>query len=280
MGVQITVSPGARLLGVEPPDQRRVRMTPVLQVAGPDVEDSSQPSVGDEFVSERQCRHPAIVEPDEGPNALAFRLASRVPHGPSVVEGPREGLFAGHVLPRRQGLDRHRRVQVIRGADVHQIHLGVGDQVMPVRGAGEPAPLLGETAGLRPVPTTRSLHSNRARKVEEPTRRHPRVGVGLAHELGADDADPERLALGGGLRSGGSALAGLGHGRILSGVRGGVIAVVAGPHSSRTTVERGPGVTGTSDAARYPTDRVRHRRTADPRQKRSPNNVDHAIFHR
>ena len=57
---------GAGDVALEPPQQRRVRAAPALQVGGADVVDPSERALGDELVGEGDGRHAPVVEPDEG----------------------------------------------------------------------------------------------------------------------------------------------------------------------------------------------------------------------
>ena len=192
-------------------------MAPVLQVARADMEDPAESALRDQLVRERQRRHASVVEPDEGLDALLRRLLRGVTHRPGIVERSGERLLARDVLARLERRDRHLGMQMVRGADVHEIDLGIRDQRLPVGGAGLPAPLLGETTRLGAVASAGRLHHDRPTQFEESRRTRPCVGVRAAHELRSDDADPQRpgvrgRALRDGLGLGRLARRGLAHG--------------------------------------------------------------------
>ena len=189
--VEVTVRAAAGKLALEAPQERRGRAAPVLEVAGAHMEDAAELPFLHQLVRERHGRATAVVEPDEGADALLGSLGGGIAHGAGLGQGAGERLLAGHVLAGGQGGDGNLGMDVVGGAVVDQAHLGVGKQVLPVVRAALPAPALGEFGHVLDLGPGHGPHVDVHGQVEELGRGHPRVAVGLAHELGADESDAE-----------------------------------------------------------------------------------------
>ena len=190
VGVEVAVRARAGDVTLEPPQQRGVGPAPALEVRGAHVEQPSERALGHELVGEGDRRHASVVEPHEGP---AHRGGGRRRHRLGVGERAGERLLAGDVLAGLEGGDRLLGVDVVRRGDVDEVDVVGGDRGAPVGGRPGPAPAGGEGRQLVGVAGAHEVHRRRGIDVEEVAHVRPGVGVGAAHELGADEGDVDRV---------------------------------------------------------------------------------------
>ena len=147
---------------------------------------ATHPAGPDELMGQGHRGDPPVDVPDEG---LARGPAGRVPHRPGIVEGPRQGLLAGHVLARLERGDGLLGMEVVGGGHVDEIDIGVATAVrhlvvasaQPQRSANAWV-----ASASRPATIRRPGSVGSSKK---PTGGPPGVGVGPAHELGAEQRD-------------------------------------------------------------------------------------------
>ena len=192
--VEVAMRARTREITLEAPQQRRVWPAPVLQVRRAHVEDAPEAPLLDQPVRERHRGAATIVVPDEGAHALLGGGARGEHHLLRVGERAGERLLARDMLAGLEARDRHLGVEMVRRRDIDELDLGVREQVLPVHGRVLPAPLGGERGGFRGVATRDHAHRGRALEVEELRALAPRGRVRAAHELGADQRDPDRAS--------------------------------------------------------------------------------------
>ena len=152
-------------------------------------------------------RATAVVKPNECLDPLGGCLLGGIAHAAGVVQGARERLLTRHMLAGGKSGDRNFRMDVVRGAVVNQANLRIGDQVLPLVAAALPPPALREFSHILHFGASHRPHVHYQRQVKEPRGGHPRIAVGLAHELGANEPDAKGGVLDWGRSLGGGLLA-------------------------------------------------------------------------
>ena len=196
VGADVAERTGARLVLLQPPDQRELRVDdPVLQVLRPHVADRPEPALGRRAAGQGDRRHPAVGEADHRAHAARLRPPRGVGHVDRLVDGVGERLLAQHVLAGLERRDGDVGVRVARRADVDEVDVVPGDQPPPVgldRGparAGRPT----RRPRRRPGRTGRSARRRAAGR--RSGRPRPALRVGGAHEGVADHADAQRAVV-------------------------------------------------------------------------------------
>ncbi len=185
VGVQVAVGARAGQLLVEPPEQGHGFAGPILEIRGPDVADLADLALTDQLVGEGHGRAAAVVEPDEGLDAVPL---GGLDHFAGVLEGAGDRLFAADRLAGGDGGLGHGGVHVVGRHHVDQPDQGRLDQFFPVGRAVLPAPIGGEARVFLRQAVDR-VHDRDHGRLEELGHLSPCVGMGTAHEALADESD-------------------------------------------------------------------------------------------
>ena len=142
----------------------------------------------DHFPRQHEHRIAKVVEANLRLDACSFR---RICHLARVGSARCQGFFAVNVLAGGDGSQRHLLVKGVRCRDVDEIDVRILNEGPPVPGrVGEAQRLRGLARQL--VGTIGDgVQHDVVRQVEDPRRRGKAEDVGLAHEAGADQADPQ-----------------------------------------------------------------------------------------
>ena len=181
--------PAARKFALKAPQERRRWAAPILEIARAYMKDAAKFSFVHQLMRKGHRWATAVVKPNECLDPLGGCLLGGIAHAAGVVQGAREGLLTRHMLAGGKSGDRNFRMDVVGGAVVDQADLRVGDQVLPLIAAALPTPALREFSHILHFGASHRPHVHYQRQVKEPGGGHPRIAVGLAHELGANEPD-------------------------------------------------------------------------------------------
>ena len=188
MRAQVAERAGAGFVAAEPPRVRGGR-PPVLQVAAPEVVDLTELPGLDHLPGEPHRRDEAVVERG---HVLHARGVDAPPQLEALLGGAPERLLAEHVLPGFGRRDGRLGVQVVRPRVVEELHLGVDDEIVPVRhGALEAEASRGLVHGRLVAARDRDQPRTERRRPRHVRQGAVRVRVRLAHERVAEHADAD-----------------------------------------------------------------------------------------
>ena len=109
-------------------------------------------------------------------------------HFIGLLQAHGQGLFAVHGFACRNRCHRHREVQVVGGGDGHQVHVGVGDQLLPVAVGLSKAPCASTVSGPFSVGIRQRRQVQFHRQLEGCTDVAKRQRMRASHKSGADQA--------------------------------------------------------------------------------------------
>jgi hypothetical protein len=82
-------------------------------------------------------------------------------------------------------------LEMLREGEIHRVDVVAGDHFTPIRNRFPPSPLTGEGFGLGEIATTNDSQLGHPLRLKEGLDLTPSIGMGAAHELGADQGDAE-----------------------------------------------------------------------------------------
>ena len=167
-----------------------------LQVMDADVIERAEPALADEVLGEADGGHEAVVEGAHGP---ALGRGGGVAHPPGVFHADGHGLLADHVLARLQGGDAGLRMDGIGPAVVEDVDPRVGGHLVPVAAiffVAVAGGLAGGQVGLL-IAEHQQAGGDLGRRVDVGDLLVG-VGMALAHEAAAQQADAQFLGCAGG----------------------------------------------------------------------------------
>ena len=187
--VRIDVAVDAATTGflLQTPVQRKFRVRqPVLRVTGVEMINPAKRAFADHSLCQRNSRDAPVIMADHVDD---LRLLCRGEHRLGLFDVQCQRFFAQNVLPVFRRRNRHLRVKIRRGDDVHDVNQRRLDNFAPVRCGVLPAELCPGRLHARSVASAKCVQLNVGLEVEEAGRLPPGIRVRLAHEAVADQPD-------------------------------------------------------------------------------------------
>ena len=190
VGVDVAMRAGTRDLGLQTPDERKIRISnPVLGITGAIVINP---------VAEVAAFDHAFGQRDGGDAAIV--VADHV-HHPRLLHRRHHSLTLGHIHRERllaeDGFAVFGRFQddftmaVVRRADIHDVDFRIAHHCLPVGARLLPAELLPGGLDVFGRPSANGVEIDPSRQIKKLRSLAPRIGMGLAHEIVSDHSDVE-----------------------------------------------------------------------------------------